>query len=259
MMRLIRGLTAAALIGGAALSPAAAQILDGTQAGRTAPPCVLDKCLDQAGSAPTRPSPAPVPVVGPSSVAPGAFDFYVLSLSWSPGFCDTGGAEKGGDQCAPGAGLGFVVHGLWPQNTRGYPSGCDSTARNPTRAALQATRGLYPSIGLAVHEWREHGTCTGLGPVDYFAAVRRAFAVVTIPPALAAPHEPQTLGPTEITRAFTASNPGLRADTMAVTCRQGELQEVRLCFTKDLRGFTPCPEVARAACRSRSLSVLPVQ
>jgi ribonuclease T2 len=216
-------------------------------------PCVLDKCLNAAG---VPPPPLQRSFGGPR--APGHFDFYVLALSWSPGFCDTAGSAKGGEQCAPGAGLGFVVHGLWPQNQHGYPSDCDTTAR-PGRAALELTRGLYPSAGLAIHEWRKHGSCTGLSPNEYFATVRRAREAVTIPPALEHPTEPQTVAPLELARAFATANPGLRTDMMAVTCRQDELAEVRLCFTKDLRGFTTCPEIARGACRTRSISVLPVQ
>ena len=42
---------------------------------------------------------------------------------------------------------------------------------------------------------------------------------------------------------------------MSVTCTRGELQEVRVCFTKDLRGFTPCPEVARQNCRAGEIAV----
>src|SRR5271156_3051107 len=58
-------------------------------------------------------------------VATGDFDFYVLTLSWSPGFCDTGGADKSPEQCAAGVGEGFVVHGLWPDNqSRPDPADC---------------------------------------------------------------------------------------------------------------------------------------
>lgn len=254
----MRGLGLGALLLAAALGPALAQSPFDSSGRGTRLPCVLDKCLNDA-SRNASPPPAPsFPDPGRARTAPGAFDFYVLSLSWSPGFCDTGGAAKARNQCADGAGLGFVVHGLWPQNRRGYPSDCGA-GQFPSRAAIAGTRGLYPDEGLARYEWRKHGTCTGLSPTDYFAQVRAARNLVAIPPDLSQPSDPQTLEPAAIARAFTDANRGLRDDMMAVTCRAGELQEVRICFTKDLRGFTPCPEIARESCRARSVSVLPAR
>ena len=252
---------ALALTAGAALAwsigPAEAQ-------SRGEPPCVLDKCLGR--TAPSRPdeAPAPEPAEPPASspsvrgsVAPGAFDFYVLALSWSPGFCETGGAEKAQRQCEPGSRLGFVVHGLWPQNTRGYPSDCNANAPAPSRLALDSVRGLYPDDGLARYEWRKHGTCTGLAPAAYFADVQRARAAIVIPEPFRSPEDQRSWAPLDIARAFTASNPRLRTDAMAVTCRGNTLQEVRICFSKDLRGFVSCPEIARASCR-RPIDVPPV-
>ena len=100
---------------------------------------------------------------------PGEFDFYVLALSWSPTYCDgDGGRREAEGQCRPGRGLGFVVHGLWPQYTRGYPSNCASVERAPTRQAMELAGEVYPSPGLARHEWRQHGTCSGLDPAAYF-------------------------------------------------------------------------------------------
>lgn len=214
------------------------------------PPCVLDNCLGNS------PDPSPARRV-PGAVGSG-FDFYVLALSWSPGFCSAAGAGRSPSQCAKGRDLGFVVHGLWPQNTSGYPSDCDTgVSRSPPRAAIDGVSDLYPDPGLARHEWRRHGTCSGLSPTAYFAAVRQARAAVTIPPQLDAPHDAQQLAPLEITRAFLAANPGLQRDAMTVTCRSGMLAEVRICLTRDLRGFQSCPEVARDACRTRSLTVPP--
>ena len=46
---------------------------------------------------------------------------------------------------------------------------------------------------------------------------------------------------------------------MAVDCKRGALQEIRVCFSKDLRNFVACPEVARRACRTREISVPPVR
>ena len=189
---------------------------------------------------------------------PGNFDFYVLALSWSAGFCETQarGRFEGG-QCAAGANQSFVVHGLWPQNEHGYPSNCGAFPRNPPRTALDAVRGLYPSESLARHEWQVHGTCSGQSPTNYFADVRRALDQVTIPPSFTAPSEPQSLAPLDIARAFIAANPRLRPGMLGVTCKDGVLQEVRICLSKDLRDFHACPEVVRQGCRLPEISVPP--
>jgi ribonuclease T2 len=188
--------------------------------------------------------------------APGDFDFYVLALSWSPGFCAAGGGDdKGRDQCRTGSGLGFVVHGLWPQFDRGFPSECAPANRTPSRIALEAARGVFPDEGLARYEWRKHGTCSGRSPSDYFADVRIARDRVVIPEPLKAPRTAQSFVPLDLERAFAAVNPGLRPDMMAVACRGAVLQEVRICFSRDLRSFQTCREVDRNACRTREISV----
>ena len=147
------------------------------------------------------------------------------------------------------------MHGLWPQYERGFPSNCSAVERPLTRNAIDAAGEVMPSEGLARHEWRTHGTCSGLDPVAYFRAVKSARTAVTIPDALAKPEGTIRAAPIDIARQFVAANRGLRPDMMAVTCRRGQLQEVRICFSKDLRGFTPCPEVARQNCRAGEVSV----
>jgi ribonuclease T2 len=233
------------------------ELLLGPSAPRPASPCVLDKCLNSAAEnapAPSEPSAPPAPSSTPT--APGHFDFYVFALSWSPGFCDTIGAGKSFAQCDPGAKLGFVVHGLWPQFTRGYPSDCDPS-RPVSRIVLQQFSGLYPDDGLARHEWTKHGTCTDLSPQAYFATVKRARDTIVIPDAFQAPSEEQKLAPIDIARAFLEANPDLRLQAMAVGCTQGELEDVRVCLAKDLRTFVDCPEVARSTCRAPTISVAP--
>lgn len=187
--------------------------------------------------------------------AAGQFDFYVLALSWSPGFCALEGDARNREQCALGAGLGFVVHGLWPQNERGFPAECGPAGRSPSRIAMEEARGLFPSEGLARHQWRKHGTCSGLSPSDYFAATRQAREKVNVPSALSGQAGEQNWTPIDLERAFIAVNPGLRVDQMAVICRRGQLQEVRVCLDRDLRGFRSCPEVDRDGCRGGRLTV----
>jgi ribonuclease T2 len=221
--------------------------------------CILDNCADkkpvpvQSEQSPAAPAADRVRPRGAS--VPGNFDFYVLSLSWSPGFCQTGGADKHRSQCNAGSNLGFVVHGLWPQYETGFPSDCGPAGRSPSRIALEGAKGVYPDVNLARYEWRRHGTCSGKSPTDYFADVRRARDAIEIPPPFRAASDKQTWSPIDIERAFIAANPKLRRDMMAIACRSGVLEDVRICFSKDLREFHACPEVSRGSCRTRELRV----
>ncbi len=191
--------------------------------------------------------------------AAGEFDFYVLALSWSPGFCTLEGDSKNRDQCRSGSGLGFVVHGLWPQNERGYPTECGPAGRNPSQQSMQIARQVYPEEGLARHQWRKHGVCAGSSPTDYFNDVKKARDAVVIPQQFKAVQQVQNWVPIDLERAFIAANPGLRTDMMSVACRRNELQEVRICLTKDLRSFRTCGEVDRSGCRSREITLQPVR
>jgi ribonuclease T2 len=218
--------------------------------------CILDNCADEKPLAQSTAS-------GTNSAAPagaqaGDFDFYVLALSWSPGFCDTGGAARAHAQCASGAHLGFVVHGLWPQYQQGFPSDCNGV-RSPSRLALETVEGLYPDEGLARFEWRKHGTCSGKSPTDYFADVRKARAAINVPPPFRDAHNRQNWTPIDIQRAFVAANPRLRPGMLAVVCYNDELEEVRICMSKDLHNFIPCPEVSRHFCYTQQISVAPMR
>ena len=194
---------------------------------------------------------------GQRSAAPGDFDFYVLALSWSPGFCELDGDRtRNREQCGEGSGLRFVVHGLWPQNERGYPSDCGPAGRSTSRIAMEQAEGVFPTEGLARYQWRKHGTCTGSSPSDYFRDVRRAREKVVIPPALAKADRDQSWTAIDLERAFAAANPGLRPDMMSVACKRGVLQEVKICFTRDLRDFRTCQQVDRSGCRAREFTVV---
>ena len=63
-----------------------------------------------------------------SDAAPGVFDYYLLSLSWSPAFCLQSPSSA---KCHGPRRYGFIVHGLWPQNERGWPENCAGTAQVP--------------------------------------------------------------------------------------------------------------------------------
>src|SRR4051812_37628088 len=180
---------------------------------------------------------------------PGEFDFYVLSLSWSPSFCEEA-AERGGrsqTQCS-GRPYAFVVHGLWPQYERGFPSSCQVPAPRLSRNIVDSMLELMPSPRLVYNEWDRHGTCTGLEAAGYFDAVRTARGKIVIP---AEYHElagPREVSPAEVADAFIAANPGLGHDALAVTCDDKRLTGVRICMSKDL-AFRDCGEIARRSCK----------
>jgi ribonuclease T2 len=123
------------------------------------------------------------------------------------------------------------------------------------RYVLDATSGLYPSVGLEIHEWRAHGACTGLSPTAYFDAVKRARDLVHVPADFQAVQQGRPTTAIDVARAFIDANPGLRPGMAAVTCRRDQLEETRICLTKDLRGFRACPEVARDQCSAASIRI----
>jgi ribonuclease T2 len=187
----------------------------------------------------------------------GDFDLYLFSLSWSPGFCDVEGDRKGKPECFAGAGLGFVVHGLWPQFENGdYPSYCDRSRNFVPGAALSIAREIYRDKGLAIGEWRKHGECSGLAPSLYYQAEIALFRKVTIPNTLIAPSTPLRATPREIAEAFARANAGvIEPDMVSVACRRGELEEVRFCVAKDLASFRPCGGSAADACGPGEITV----
>jgi ribonuclease T2 len=216
--------------------------------------CILDNCADQTPSRAAPDAPASRRWPGPrrGGAPSGDFDFYVLALSWSPAFCATGGSERSPAQCAPGANPGFVTHGLWPQYQSGYPSRCGGDGFLPY-SVLSSLGDLYPDQGLARHEWRQHGLCSGKSPSGYFADVRAARDAIAIPQAFKGPREDRQVSPLDVQRAFIDANPRLRPGMMAVVCRRGTFQEARFCLSRDLRAFVACPEVVRQGCRSQSI------
>ena len=183
---------------------------------------------------------------------PGEFDYYVLSLSWSPNWCAYEGDARGSDQCDPRHDHGWILHGLWPQYERGYPSNCRSSARNPSRGDTNAMADIMGTGGLAWHQWKKHGRCAGLASDDYFALSRAAYSKITRPPLLRKLEQPVKLPPSVIEEAFLETNPDLGADMITITCRNRYIQEARICMTRDLEFRTCGRDVIRDCSQSNA-------
>ena len=182
-----------------------------------------------------------------AQAAPGQFDFYLLNLSWSPEFCAT---HSDSPEC--GRNLGFVVHGLWPQDNDGdYPQNCGDA---PGPATPQAHTDLIPTASLVEHEWRTHGTCSGLTADAYFSEIRKAFAGVRIPPNIGSGGDADGVAPESLLARFATANPTYPPGSFALSCGNNRLTAVEICLSKDLQ-----PEPCRAvrSCRANVVKVTP--
>lgn len=188
---------------------------------------------------------------------PGNFAYYVLSLSWAPDFCAQSNVPKDPRECGKGRHTGFTVHGLWPQAERARgPERCGA-ASPVSEAIIRVMLSYIPTESLIQHEWAAHGTCSGLSAADYFAAVRKARDLVNMPEEFTAPGRQRRLSPSEIEAKFAAANPAFPKTAFRVTCRNGALQELRICYSKDLSPRA-CTRSA-GACRLPGVIVRPVQ
>jgi ribonuclease T2 len=166
---------------------------------------------------------------------PGVFDYYVLVLSWMPSYCRGEGRARKDGQCDAQKPRAFLLHGLWPQYEEGWPEDCPIGKRAwvPDRV-IGEMRDIMPSKNLMIHEYRVHGTCSGLAPSQYFAVARELYERVGMPERFLAPDAHRVLSPDDIEREFLTANPWLKPEMISVTCRKQNLLDIRVCFGRDL-------------------------
>lgn len=170
---------------------------------------------------------------------PGDFDYYVLSFSWSPAFCDTSVGKRSRMQCRDNH-FGWVVHGLWPQyaKARGarppWPQYCAPVAPVP-EPVLRRHLCSLPDAQLMQCQWAKHGSCSSFADAaSYFAAIEKLKARFTLP---------EPAGNTaDFIRAVLAANPDLERDQLRVIRREGYISELRFCLDRRLRRPVSCTE-----------------
>lgn len=200
---------------------------------------------------------APVPVAAGGRA--GAFDYYVAVFSWNASWCRIEGDARRAPQCDPREEIGFVLHGLWPQyEDGGWPDYCTTSERNPSRAETAAMADIMGSPGLAWHQWQKHGRCSGLSAEAYFGLAREAWGLVTRPELLREVARQLEIDPEVIEAAFLEANPSLRETGISVSCRDGLIHEVRICFSPALTPRACTGSVARD-CRAPSALFPPMR
>ncbi|MGQ0673102.1 MAG: ribonuclease T2 family protein [Hyphomicrobium sp.] len=168
----------------------------------------------------------------------GEFDYYALVMSWSPTYCSEKQSDGYDPQCdrRDGRRYAFVLHGLWPQYERGYPERC-FTRKKPyvPQTIIDSMLDIMPSPRLVIHEFKKHGTCSGLDPAGYYEVSRRLFKSIRIPERYVNPQEAMFVSRAELEDDLIEENPGLKPDMLSVVCggAGSRLREVRICFGKD--------------------------
>lgn len=193
---------------------------------------------------------------------PNPFDYWILSLSWSPQFCAENAGGYGnygfGDsstslQCSRK--YAFVVHGLWPQYETGYPEECSSADR-VDRALTDRMMPLMPDPQLVRHEWRKHGACSGMPINDYFMTVESVYRSFVIPEAYREARQSVSINLLDLKREFMNANPKLEEDQFVLQCGGKFLREVRVCYDRSFH-FRSCGEDVQDRCRSGDIILRP--
>lgn len=189
---------------------------------------------------------------------PGIFDHWILALSWSPGWCAAEGAARGSPQCDSDRRLGWILHGLWPQYETGWPSECPTGAAPPSAALAREMSAIMGTTGLVHHEWRRHGTCSGLSARAYFDRSRAAYDSIARPRALRSGDRPDRLPARAIEDAFLEANPGLEPDMITITCKAARIREARICLHRETLRPIPCGPDTRRDCRLEDALLDPI-
>lgn len=186
----------------------------------------------------------------------GVFDYYVLSLSWSPSYCGTPAGQGDSQQCAPGRRFAFVVHGLWPQFNRGWPESCRTAEAWMPEEQIEAMLDIMPSRKLVINEWRKHGTCSGLSQRAYFEAIRFLREKLRIPARYLSPDMRILTTPQQLVQDFVGSNKNLAAEMLSVQCGNARdtarLSELRICLDRG-GNFAPCGRNEANRCQARQI------
>lgn len=188
----------------------------------------------------------------------GEFDYYVMSLSWSPTWCALQGDARNSDQCDARHDHGWILHGLWPQYHRGYPDFCRTSQTPPTRSMTNGMADIMGTSGLAWYQWKKHGVCSGLSARAYYALSRQAYETIIRPPVFRQLDHAVRLPASVVEDAFLQANPGLERDMITITCKNNHIQEARLCLSKSLDPV-PCGQDVVRDCRSTNALFTPVR
>ena len=154
-----------------------------------------------------------------------------------------------------------------------FPSSCTGCGRNMSAAFRNSARcrrrgstatsvasmlDLMPGPRLVYHEWDRHGTCSGVPANAFFDTIRKARAVVKIPPQYLDLQSPLTVTPDAGRGRLRCRQSGADAGGHRRHLRRPPARRGAICLTRDLQ-FRDCPEIDRRSCKRDKLVMPPVR
>ncbi|KIL98631.1 Ribonuclease T2 family protein [Paramagnetospirillum magnetotacticum MS-1] len=181
---------------------------------------------------------------GPVRGRTGNFDYYLLSLSWSPSYCATTSGKQNPRQCGAEQRYGMVVHGLWPQHSDGtWPQCCQPVSAVKSSAATSQASKVMIGSSLLQHEWSKHGSCVTDQQDLYFGKINSAVSSLGLAPNLPGSRL-ERIKVSDLKR-----NWAVPADAITVHCKGKRLSEVHICLDKALAPIAcPAAEVKNDNC-----------
>ncbi|KAF7031991.1 hypothetical protein CFC21_043222 [Triticum aestivum] len=184
----------------------------------------------------------------------GGFDHYVLALQWPGTVCRQTNHCCSSNGCCRSNPLNwFTIHGLWPQYSYGgWPSCCrPTTTFNMNKIAMlrPILEKYWPSLYCGdtstcfggrgpfwAHEWAAHGTC-GYPEIqdeyDYFSTALYLYSKYNVTKALRKAHIYPRNGRKYAVAHIVDAIDHAFGRLPHLVCKNGSVQEVRLCFHKD--------------------------
>jgi ribonuclease T2 len=156
------------------------------------------------------------------------FDYWTLSLSWSPQYCHANFDSKE-PQCV--FENYFVLHGLRPHVSGDGDSGCEGESKLSAEL-LAKNIDLVPNRSVLLREWRQHGRCSGIGQAEYFVQLEYASRKLRIPSVYAKVTKTLKTTAQEIKNRFIEANPDLQESGIQLVCTGEMLKEINICFDK---------------------------
>ncbi len=173
-------------------------------------------------------------------------DSFMFAVSYAPDFCQYQKSKADKDkkplpiqfrrQCVPVNKYGWVIHGLWPQNSKAkevkeHPRFCKGDLPKVDENILKKYLAKSPGKQLLQAEWEKHGSCAFEKAEDYFKKQEELFDSLKLPKGL--PSEK------ELKAYIQQHNPQFKGKNMIKS--HGE---IRLCYSLDYKAID-CPTKAK--------------